>query len=303
MTTTQHDPDTSTARAVDQALRPEKPTEVFRWVVTVAIIILLGWGLSAEIRWSRLLEAPGEFATIVRLMFGDPDWAASPTMMAAMWESIAMAWLGTVIATVFAIPLSFLAAENLVGRGVAFVTRQLFNALRAIPEILLAVVFIPIFGLGPRAGVMALGIGSIGTLGKLCYEIIEGLDPGPIEAADAVGGSAVQRLRWGVVPQVLPELASFAMYRFEVNIRASAVMGVVGAGGIGGLLSQYIEFNVWERAGLALVIVIIATIAVDWISGRIRRRIVAGPAGTVADGEPTDIDPEARTDLARGMVQ
>lgn len=303
MSTTQHDPDTSTARSVEQALRPEKPTEVFRWVVTVVIIALLGWGLTADIKWNRLLEAPAEFATIMRLMFEDPDFAAVPTLAAAMWESIAMAWLGTVFATVFAIPLSFLAAENLVGRQVAFVTRQAFNLLRAVPEILLAVVFIPIFGLGPRAGVMALGVGSIGTLGKLCYEIIEGLDPGPIEAADAVGGSRAQRLRWGVIPQVLPELASFAMYRFEVNIRASAVMGVVGAGGIGGLLSQYIQFNVWERAGLALVVVIVATIAVDAISGKIRRRIVAGPAGTVAEDEPTDIDPEARADLARGMVQ
>lgn len=277
----------STEERVEAMLRPERPAEVFRWVVTAVVLLLLAWGLSADIRYSRLLEAPAEFATIVRLMFEDPDWSAVPGLLEAMWESIAIAWLGTVLATVVAIPLSFLAAENLVGRPVAWVTRQVFNVLRAIPELILAVTFIPVFGLTARAGVMAIAVGSVGTLGKLCYEVIEGLDHGPIEAADAVGGSRMQRLRWGVLPQVLPELTSFALYRFEVNIRASAVLGVVGAGGIGALLSQYVGFKVWDRAGLALVVVIASTIAVDAISGRIRRRIVAGPGAASTEEHGT----------------
>ena len=283
------------ARA-DELIRPERPMEVFRWVVTAVILVLLVWGLSAEIKWSRLVEAVPEFFNITWLMFRDPDWSALPGLFRSMWESIAIAWLGTVLATVVAIPLSFLAAENLVPRWVAFVTRQVFNVLRAIPELILAVAFIPVFGLSPRTGVMAIAVGSVGTLGKLCYEIIEGLDRGPIEASDAVGGTAVQRLRWGVLPQVMPELASFAMYRFEVNIRASAVLGVVGAGGIGTLLSQYISFKVWDRAGLALVVVIVATIAVDAVSGRIRRRIVAGPDATI----DATVDPDA---LAAGAAR
>lgn len=276
--------DRTTAERVEDALRPERPREVFRYVVTVVVVALFLWGVSADIRWSRLAEAPAEFVNIVVLMFRDPDWSALPTLASAMWESISIAWLGTLIASVVAIPLSFLAAENLVGKPVAWVTRQVFNVLRAIPELILAVAFIPIFGLSPRAGVMAIAVGSIGTLGKLCYEIVEGLEQGPIEAADAVGATGLQRLRWGVLPQVLPELASFALYRFEVNIRASAVLGVVGAGGIGTLLSQYIGFDVWERAGLALVVVIGSTIAVDAVSLRIRRRIVHGPDDT-GDGD------------------
>lgn len=288
------DPDPR-ARA-DALIRPERPMEVFRWAVTVIILVLLVWGLSADIKWSRLVGAVPEFFNITWLMFRDPDWSALPGLLRAMWESIAIAWLGTVLATVVAIPMSFLAAENLVPRWVAFATRQVFNVLRAIPELILAVAFIPVFGLSPRTGVMAIAVGSVGTLGKLCYEIIEGLDRGPIEASDAVGGTAAQRLRWGVLPQVMPELASFAMYRFEVNIRASAVLGVVGAGGIGTLLSQYISFKVWDRAGLALVVVIVATIAVDAVSGRIRRRIVAGPDGTL---EAT-VDPDA---LAAGTAR
>ena len=272
---------TSTRERVDTMLRPERPREAFRWIVTVVVLVLFAWGLTAELKYSRLLEAPSEMATYTRLMFRDPEWSVVPHLLASMWESISIAWLGTLIATVVSIPLAFLAAENLVGRPVAWVTRQAFNVLRAIPELILAVALIPVFGLTPTTGVMAIAIGSIGTLGKLCYEVIEGLDDGPIEASEAVGSNRVQRLRWGVVPQVLPELASFAMYRFEVNIRASAVMGVVGAGGIGTDLVQYIDFDEWERAGLALVVVIGATILVDSISGRIRRRIVAGPDGTV----------------------
>lgn len=275
---TQTPPPTSTAERVQGLLRPEKPMEVFRWTVTAAVIVLFVWGVTADIRWSRLLEAPADFVNIVRLMFRDPEWSVVPSLLGSMWESISIAWLGTIFASVVAIPLSFLAAENLVGRPIAWVTRQVFNVLRAVPELILAVAFIPIFGLSATTGVVAIAVGSVGTLGKLCFEVVEGLDDGPIEAADAVGAGRLQRLRWGVLPQVMPELASFALYRFEVNIRASAVLGVVGAGGIGRDLSQYVQFKVWERVGLALVVVIVSTILVDEISGRIRRRIVRGPA-------------------------
>ena len=130
-----------------------------------------------------------------------------------------------------------------------------------------------------------IGVGSIGTLGKLFHEIIEGIDRGPVEAADAVGGTGIQRLRWGVLPQVTPELASFVLYRFEVNIRASAVMGLVGAGGIGDKLAQSLRFKDWGGAGLGFIVVVVGTIAVDAISTAVRKRIVAGqPADLV---EPT----------------
>lgn len=272
-------------RTVDDSLRPEKQAEVFRWVLTVVVLALFVWGLTGDVKWSRLVDAPAAFARIVWLMVRSPDWSVVPELVAEMGVSVAIAWLGTVLASIAAVPLAFLAAENLVGRGPAWVTRQVFNALRAVPELILAVAFIPIFGLTAKAGVMAIAVGSVGTLGKLCYEVIEGLEPGPIEAADAVGADRLQRLRWGVVPQVLPELASFVLYRFEVNIRASAVLGVVGAGGIGSKLSLYFQFKEWDRAGLTLLVVIVSTILIDEISGRIRQRIVVGPDGTDADDQ------------------
>jgi phosphonate transport system permease protein len=259
---------------------PPKPIDRYKWFFTAGVVAITLWSaLGLDAKWSRLLDAPADLWTLGRLMFTDMDLADLPDLAAAMWESVSIAWMGTLIASVFAIPMSFLAAENLVGRPVAWVTRQVLNLLRAIPEVILALVFIPVFGLTPMAGVMAIGVGSIGTLGKLFYEMLEGIRNEPLEASDAVGASRLQRLRWGVLPQVSPELASLVLYRFEVNIRASAVLGVVGAGGIGGDLQQALLFKDFGTAGLGLIIIVVGTIAVDTVSGAVRRRIVRGPTG------------------------
>jgi phosphonate transport system permease protein len=266
---------------------PSKGRDTAKIALSAVFVVLIGWSLiSIEVKWSRLIEAPGDMYRLFKVMFRDMPWDQLDHLIGLMWDSIAMAWIGTLIAAVFAIPLSFLAAENLVGRPVAWVTRQVFNVLRAVPEVIMALLFVPVFGLTPMAGVLAIGVGSIGSLGKLFYEIIENIQRGPIEAADAGGASGVQRLRWGVIPQVAPELTSFLLYRFEINIRASSVLGLVGAGGIGSALADAIRFNEYGLAGLALIVVIIGTIAVDTVSGAVRHRIVAGrPVEIGADDE------------------
>ena len=270
---------------------PSKARDSFRIVLTTVFVALFAWSLvSVDLKWSRLLDAPADMYRLFRVMFGDLPWDRTGEMVGLMWDSIAMAWMGTLIAAVFAVPLSFLAAENLAGRPVAWVVRQIFNVLRAVPEVILALLFIPVFGLSPMAGVLAIGVGSIGSLGKLFYEIIENVRPGPIEAADAVGASGIQRLRWGVVPQVAPELTSFLLYRFEINIRASSVLGIVGAGGLGGALADAIRFKEFGQAGLALIVVIVGTITVDTISGAIRRRIVAGRSVDIGDAARYAVD-------------
>lgn len=271
---------------------PKRPPQTFRWVSTAiigAIVVWSAFGLDAK--WSRLLDAPYDLYTLGRLMFTQMEAADIRPLIGKMWESIAIAWMGTLIAAIVAVPLSFFAAENLVGRPVAWIIRQVLNVLRAIPEIIIALAFIPVFGLTPMAGVLAIGVGSIGTLGKLFYELIEGIDRAPLEAADAVGASRLQRLRWGVLPQVTPELASFILYRFEVNIRASAILGILGVGGIGTDLAQAIQFKDWGKAGLGLIIIVIGTIAVDTVSGYVRRRIVHGPPAT-AGGDDAVSDAE-----------
>ncbi|WP_051062345.1 phosphonate ABC transporter, permease protein PhnE [Ilumatobacter nonamiensis] len=270
--------------AKDWPQLPKPPRQVFKWVATTIIAAIVLWSfIGLDAKWSRLLDAPADLYTLGRLMFSQMEASEIRPLIGKMWESISIAWMGTLIAAIFAVPLSFFAAENLVGRPVAWIIRQVLNLLRAIPEIIIALAFIPVFGLTPMAGVLAIGVGSIGTLGKLFYEIIEGIERGPIEATDAVGASRSQRLRWGVLPQVTPELTSFILYRFEVNIRASAILGVLGVGGIGTDLTQAIRFKEWGTAGLALIIVVVGTIAVDTVSGLVRRRIVRGP-GASSDG-------------------
>jgi len=270
---------------------PSRTRDTFRIVLTTVFVVLFGLSLiSVDLEWSRFLDAPADMYRLFEVMISDLPWDRLGEMIGLMWDSIAMAWMGTLIAAVFAVPLSFIAVENLADRRLTSVTRQVFNILRAVPEVILALLFIPVFGSSPMAGVLAIGIGSIGSLGKLCYEIIENIQPGPIEAADAVGASGVQRLRWGALPQVAPELMSFLLYRFEINIRASAVLGIVGAGGIGGALADAIRFKEFGQAGLALIVVVVGTITVDTISGAIRRRIVAGRSIEIGDAARYAVD-------------
>lgn len=257
---------------------PDAPREWWRPASWAAILAVAAWSaFGLEARWGRLLDAPADLWNLGRLLFADMALDRTGDLLVDMWESIAIAWLGTIMAGVVAVPLSFVAAENLAGRSTALLVRQVLNILRAVPEVILALAFIPLLGLTPMAGVMAIAIGSIGTLGKLFAEVIESISPHPVEAVDAVGGSRLQRLRWGVIPQVLPEITSFLLYRFEINVRASAVLGVIGAGGIGGTIAQTLQFKQFEVAGLGLIIVVVATIIVDLVSGAIRRRILRGP--------------------------
>jgi phosphonate transport system permease protein len=273
-------PTVSAEERFDTIVRPEKPFNRFRLIVTGAIVIgLFGSALTADVNWARLPDVPSQLWNLAKLMFGNLDYEFFPQALEAMWESVAIAWIGTIIGAALSLPLALLAATNISKWSVVAPVRLVLNVLRAIPEIILAIVLIPVFGLGALAGTLAIGIGSIGTLGKLGAEIIEGCDAGPVEAADATGAGQVQRIRWAVLPQVMPDVLALWLYRFEINIRASAVLGVVGAGGIGGILQQTMAFREFGKAGIALIVVVGVTILIDTISGYVRRRIIRGPSG------------------------
>ena len=260
--------------------RPTPPSTLRRNLWIIAAAILFAWAaLTNDVDFADILSLPsGLWAVLYEMFFeSGPDLSYAPRALEAMLESLQMAWIGTVIGATLSLPLGFLGAKNVSSGLVSNVVRQVLNAIRAFPEIVLAIaIFIPIAGLGPVAGALAIGIHSAGTLGKLTAEAIEGIDPGPVEAARAVGGGSLQVQRWGVAPQVLPEIVAFWLYRFEINIRAGAVLGVVGAGGIGFVLQQTITFGRFPQAGMAIIIVIVATIIVDTISGAVRRRIIEG---------------------------
>ena len=261
-------------------VRPRRPVRVrvVRWAIGAAILIPALWAAAGlNLSWQRVLSAPGDIWNIVhRLAPPDLSPTAVQRALPKIAESFFIAWIGTIIGALFSFPLAFLAAKNVSHGVTSNVVRQVLNAIRAVPELLLAMVLIPVTGLGAWTGTLALGIHSIGTLGKLSSEMIEGVEPGPIEAIAGTGGGRFARVRFGIVPQVMPNILAFWLYRFEINIRASAVLGVVGAGGIGAELVSQLRFRDFSRAGTVLFLTIGAVLAVDAISARARRRIITG---------------------------
>jgi phosphonate transport system permease protein len=266
--------------------RPARPSTLKRNLWIVGAAALFAWAtLSVDVDLADLASLPSGLARMFYEMFlaSGPDLSYLQNAVPQMITSIQMAWVGTIMGAVISLPLGFLGAKNVSSGLVANVMRQVLNGIRAFPELILAIaIFIPIAGLGPVAGTLAIGLHSAGTLGKLTAEAIEGIDAGPMEAARASGARGLQVQRWGVLPQVLPELIGFWLYRFEINIRAGAVLGVVGAGGIGFLLDQTIKFHRWPQAGTTILVVVVATILVDTISGGVRRRIIEGADVKVA---------------------
>jgi len=196
-----------------------------------------------------------------------------------MVETVFLALMGTTMGVIFAVPLSFLGAKNLTGHipagGVVYgLTRTFFNIMRSIEALVLAIIFSVWVGLGPFAGVLALGVHSIASLGKLYSEAIESIEVGPIEAITATGASPLQVVRYAVVPQIVPQFTAFTIYRWDINVRFSTVLGFVGGGGIGFVLQQYIQLLQWRQAATALWMIAIVVAVLDYGSAVVRERIV-----------------------------
>ncbi len=284
--------DEQARQRLEEITRPEKPFNRFKWIVTAVLLVMfLGSSATVDVQLGQITALPERTVFYLGLMFGPPDLGEIPRATTAMIESLGMAWIGTMIGAALSFPLAFLAATNLFSKPIVFVARQILNLFRAVPEIVFLIMLLPVTGLTPVSVALALGISSIGTLGKLSAEVIEGIDHGPVEAADAAGGGRLQRIRWSVIPQVIPEIVALWLYRFEINIRNSAVAGAVGAGGIGTLLIRQIsQLRDWAAAGTALAVMVILTLIVDTISGRVRRRIIRGPQRAVDIGADEDDD-------------
>lgn len=263
------------------ATRPKLPLrpKLVRWGITTAVLIPALWAvLGIDISMDRLLTAPADMWSRVISQLFPPDLSpeAVERALPSITESLWMAWIGTMIGAVFSFLLAFAAATNVTPVWVANSVRQILNAIRAVPEIILAMVLIPVTGLGPWTGTLALGLHSIGTLGKLSSEVIEGIDRGPVEAVAATGGTELQKMRFGIVPQVMPTIVAYWLYRFEINIRASAVLGIIGAGGVGAELQAQLRFRDFPRAATVLFLTIAVVLLIDTVSARVRRRIISG---------------------------
>lgn len=194
-------------------------------------------------------------------------------------ETIFLALMSTTFGALIAIPVGFLAARNLMGTNpltlaVYYLTRTILNIVRSIEPLIIAIIFVVIVGLGPFPGVIAMTLHTVAALGKLYSEVIEGIDPGPLEAIRATGGNWVQMVRYAVIPQIVPPIMSFTIYRWDINVRTSTIIGFVGGGGLGFYLYQWIFKGDYRAVGSAFLAIVVIVMILDFVSARIRARLV-----------------------------
>lgn len=202
-----------------------------------------------------------------------PDWSAFSEMIQPAFQSIVIAFLGTVFGTILSVVFALLAASNLSHPWVRHTTRFLIGMERSIPEIVILLLLIAAFGLGAMPGIIALALGCIGMLGKLLADTIEEIDPIMMESMESLGANKLQIIVFGVMPQIMPNLISYTLFRFEINIRLSVILGAVGAGGVGYELDYSFGMLQYHRAFTALLVIIIMIFGTERLSYMLRNKI------------------------------
>lgn len=203
-----------------------------------------------------------------------PDVSVAPTLLQSMIETIQITLLGTTFGAIIAFPLAFLSAKNVSPTVTVVVFRAIMSGVRTIPSLLWAILFVAFVGLGPMAGVLAITLYSIGMLGKLYYEAIESVDKGPVESVASTGASKTQTLMYGVIPLFIPHFIAHTLYGLEYNIRHAALLGLVGAGGIGFYLIMYMRMFEYDKMAMGLLLLLAVVLLIDWGSAKIRSRII-----------------------------
>ncbi len=254
----------------------QPPRRLMHWVFGLAALtyfIYLLWLFDFD----RIFTGLPKLWIIVRLMidwshFADWDHAE---LVRSMVETVAMAFLGTFLATIIALPLGFMGARNIMpGAVFRFMTRRLFDGCRGLDQFIWALVFVRAVGLGPIAGILAIAVAETGVLAKLFAEAIENIDPKQLDGIRSTGASRLAELRFGVVPQILPVMISQALYSIESNSREATILGLVGAGGIGLRLSERIQINAWDQVAFTILLILITVAVIDSISKWLRLRLI-----------------------------
>ncbi|MGP1397638.1 MAG: phosphonate ABC transporter, permease protein PhnE [Inquilinaceae bacterium] len=257
-----------------QALRPDLRQSLRRTLMWGALagLLIWGWGPVEMHNATALVTDGGNMAVYLR-GFLEPEFHDWPTYLREMVITVQIAVWGTFLAVVAGIPLGILSSANMAPAWVVQPVRRLMDAFRAINEIVFAMLFVVAVGLGPFAGVMALFIHTTGVIAKLFSEAVEAIDPRPVEGIRATGASRIQEITFGVIPQVLPLWISYTLYRFESNVRSATVLGIVGAGGIGQLLWEYIRGFYYAETAAVLIVIIVSVSLLDILSQRLRRLV------------------------------
>ncbi|HEY4392088.1 MAG TPA: phosphonate ABC transporter, permease protein PhnE [Paenibacillus sp.] len=258
-----------------QTLRPKAPGKIKHYF-TVAIVILLLWGsaVQTEATFGELIQGLPNMLDLLKEMV-PPKWGYLSKIWSAMLETIRMALLGTTFGAIMAVPIALLSASNIARhKWIYYPVRFILNLIRTIPDLLLAALFVAIFGLGALPGILALAFFSLGVIAKLTYEALETIDPGPLEAMTATGAHPLQIIKFGVVPQIKPHFISFLLYTFEINVRAAAVLGLVGAGGIGHYYEVTLGFLEYDKTCMIIIVTLAVVLAIDYISSKMREKLL-----------------------------
>ena len=249
----------------------------------IALIACLAYGAVSvrafDITFQRLFGGFDRLWVVLRSMLVWKDfWSWDFTgILLGLVQSIAMAFLGTLIAATLALPLAFLAARTVVANPILRnLVRRLFDFLRGVDRLIWALVYVRAFGLGPLAGTLAILTADTGELGKLFSEALENVDGKQVEGVRSTGASRLQIFRFGFLPQIFPVILSQALYYMESNTRSATIMGVVGAGGIGLQLSERMRVQYWDQAAFIVLLILVTVALIDWASGLLRRRLIGG---------------------------
>ena len=268
--------------------RPARPSRSLVLPIGIVAFLVITWASLSE-QLGIGLDLGGLIEDITRggviLVSGDdnparrgllvPNVAFLPQMIEPMLETLKMAVIASALGCGVALPVAFLVSRVTAPNVPAlFAGRTILSVVRAIPDILYALVFVAAVGIGPLPGIAALFLFNIGVVAKLLSETVDSVDGGPLEAARAGGANRTQTVRWAVLPQVLPNYVAYSLYTFELNVRASAVIGIVGAGGIGYVLSTQYKFFNWSNVSVIIIVLFVMVVVIEFISISLRRRLV-----------------------------
>lgn len=262
------------ARYPDVFSRPASARLATPLVLSAALAIFVFGLVDLDFSPSRFISGLSQLGWISMMMIPPDPGSSLPLYLKALGETLSIALLGTTLAAIFALPVSLLAARNVVPNILRFPVRRVLDSIRGVDTLIWALVWINVVGLGPFAGVLAIAVSDFGAFGKLFSEAIEGADQKQVEGIRASGGSALHEIRFGLMPQVLPVIAGQVLYFIESNTRSATIIGIVGAGGIGLQLAEQIRVLEWQKVSFLILMILVAVAAIDFISGKLRFAII-----------------------------
>ncbi|MDU8926767.1 phosphonate ABC transporter, permease protein PhnE [Alisedimentitalea sp. MJ-SS2] len=244
------------------------------WLIGICIAAY-AWNLISEKTiWMFVWDAPRQMTDIGARMF-PPDWDYLAKLWKPVWDTLNIATIGTAIAMILAVPIAFLAAHNTTPhKSVRAVMLFIIVGTRSVNSLIWALLLVVIVGPGVLAGTIAIGFRSIGGCSKLIYEAIEEIDQTQVEAIEATGGSRAQQMIYGIVPQILPTIAGVGVFRWDINVRGSTILGIVGAGGIGVQLNASINVLAWTQVSMILLVILGTVFLSEFISAKVRGAII-----------------------------